>query len=450
MVTATQNIAAAWQTRAQWLARWTMYTLVNRTDMWGRYLPESKRTPATPEARARIARLGPSKAKRGQVVMDEALLTRHFNGKDPGHILGLHSVGADNTSRWLAVDLHQHPEMSPDTNRNAAMRWYEGLVQLGFSPLLIDSNGQGGYHLLIVFDQPVPAARVAAFAQSLVLESAALGLPHQPQTFPDDRAAIAGHVAGNWWRLPGRHPVSGHWSRVWGGRRWLEGADAVEMLLRTHGDPVRLLRDGIGTPVAGTPSVGPESIGSSAFGAVAASAPQTSAAPSRGNGNGNTGTHGAMAVTVSSSPFGGIAIATRSAERERALACLQILSPTRATAYHEWLRVGMALHAVDSGREMLGAWDEWSHQTPHYANGLCQQHWDTFNGDTDQKASLQDLTDWAREDAATRASEFAGPNSADGANLAGGLQDPDLQAVVIAWPTLPPALKSVVLGMIRG
>ncbi len=64
----------------------------------------------------------------------------------------------------------------------------------------------------------------------------------------------------------------------------------------------------------------------------------------------------------------------------RALQCLEMLDPTLADDYAEWLKVGMILHAVDPGPTMLAAWNAWSRRSAKYNEGACAAKWATFGG----------------------------------------------------------------------
>ena len=41
--------------------------------------------------------------------------------------------------------------MAPDINFKAALAWRRRAISLGFRPLLVDSNGNGGYRVFILF-----------------------------------------------------------------------------------------------------------------------------------------------------------------------------------------------------------------------------------------------------------------------------------------------------------
>jgi hypothetical protein len=230
-----------WQSRAPNLARWALRTLVNRTDVWGAYWHLRLREPGKPSIYT-----APAVKDRGKPFLAEETIVRHFRGHDHGHLIGLHSASPENTSRWGAVDVDWHGDGSPDAavNRRAAIAWFDKLRQLGFHPLLTDSNGKGGYHQLGLFSEPVPTARVYAFLRWLVSDYRRHGLSAAPEVFPKQPAIAPGRY-GNWLRLPGRHHTRDHWSRVWDGRAWLESQGAAECILGLSGSSPALIPPGV-------------------------------------------------------------------------------------------------------------------------------------------------------------------------------------------------------------
>jgi hypothetical protein len=72
----------------------------------------------------------------------------------------------------LDIDWHGETSTAPDVNLAAAMAWHTVLVNRGFKPLLTDSNGAGGFHLLTIFAEPVPTPRVFHFLKALVTDLA--------------------------------------------------------------------------------------------------------------------------------------------------------------------------------------------------------------------------------------------------------------------------------------
>src|SRR5262245_39515668 len=225
--------------------------LVNRTDVWGAYWPLDRRDRGS-------SWTAPAKRKRGRALLTQDVLARHFCGRDVGHVVGLHSTSPDNMSRWGGIDLDAHDggKADPAANLAAALAWYDRLVQLGFDPLLTDSNGKGGYHLLGPFAEAVPTARVFAFLKWLVRDHREHGLMAPPEIFPK-QATIKPGGFGNWLRLPGRHHTRDHWSRAWDGRRWLDGMAAVELLLALTGAPPAVIPADVEMAAAPTAGVSP-------------------------------------------------------------------------------------------------------------------------------------------------------------------------------------------------
>jgi hypothetical protein len=242
--TGQRGEATAWAARAGELSLWADRLLVNRRDAWGTYTPPGRRGSGYTRRDGTAATVPDSYTAKGALAPD--LIARHFRGRRAEHVIGLHTTCADNLSRWGALDIDQHGDLSPDpaVNQAAALAWYDRLRGLGFTPLLTDSNGRGGYHLRVVICEAVPTARVYGLMRWLVKDYADHGLGAPPETFPKQPQIEPGRF-GNWLRLPGRHHTREHWSRVWDGSDWLAGVEAVNFLLATvAGDPPTLIPAG--------------------------------------------------------------------------------------------------------------------------------------------------------------------------------------------------------------
>ncbi len=196
-----ERISDEWRDRSAELAAWTMRCLVNRTDVWGRYVAKKYR-----EKSANHAVTAPFRDERGKVFLNESSLEKHYRTQLVSGVLGLHSTSSDLSSRWLAidVDLHDEDELSVTAEGNfvAARHWHRVLSEQGFDPLLMDSNGRGGFHLLVVFAAPMCTHSVHRFGQSLINDYALRGLDDPPELFP---GKPQWHHYGDWLRLPGRH-----------------------------------------------------------------------------------------------------------------------------------------------------------------------------------------------------------------------------------------------------
>jgi len=247
MASAHEIIGEEWRERATELADWASARLLNRKDVWGQY---SVPTPSEQRKTGRSykAMTLPAKAQRGgdKVTLDK--LTRHFASRRlrKPQLIGLHAKSKQTTSRWFGLDIDCHDSDAPDApdlarrNLNACVSWYRGLQDMGYDPMLFDSNGAGGFHLWVLFAEPAPTEHVFAFAQSIVSDWQSLHLEKLPETFPK---AVKDESLGSWFRLPGLHHTRDHYSAVWAGddgldEPWLTGHAAIDAMLNNVPGPV--------------------------------------------------------------------------------------------------------------------------------------------------------------------------------------------------------------------
>lgn len=225
-----EDEASAWKNASHDLAEWAAKVLMNRSDAYGRY--------ARPEPGDR-ARVWTERS-----TLSQARLVEHFRGEG---LLGLHTTSTANTSRFGVFDFDNHGTQDASTgsladdNLRAASALVSHLQELGLHPILEDSDGQGGFHVWLIFSQPVPTPQLHSFlarAAAILRRSHSVGV----EIFPA-QPAISGPGLGNWVRLPGRHHTRPHWSRVRGPEGWLAGGDAVERFLAAEGDDPALLSD---------------------------------------------------------------------------------------------------------------------------------------------------------------------------------------------------------------
>ncbi len=242
------QMRSEWRDRAPELAAWILKYLVNRTDVWGRYLPKRNRKASTEKQGGfhGNAITAPFRDERGKVFLGASSLEKHFKAVDGG-VLGIHSASSDGSSRWFAIDIDLHDDedlsITREGNFVAVREWYSALQQLGLDPLLFDSNGRGGFHLWVVFAQPMNSRSARAFADQLVQDYQRRGLDQVPDLFP---GKMGSNHLGNWLRLPGRHHTHPHYTRVyndqaWDDRTWLEGHDAIDRILATRPASLELL-----------------------------------------------------------------------------------------------------------------------------------------------------------------------------------------------------------------
>lgn len=239
-------IRSEWRAAASPLADWAMEHLVNRKDVWGQYSSLTAKEKLNSKKSYKALTL-PQKSKRGTDMVSLDKLTRHFKSTSVKHLIGLHSAHPNNTSKWLALDIDLHEpdavDAEDEARRNfaAAIAWWEELQGVGYDPLLLDSNGAGGFHILVLFDKPAPLADVHALGQRLLASWKEKNVDGPPEQFPKS-AELAGDKLGAWLRVFGMHHTHAHFTKVWSGdawldEPWLEGSAAIETILATCPGP---------------------------------------------------------------------------------------------------------------------------------------------------------------------------------------------------------------------
>jgi hypothetical protein len=76
---------------------------------------------------------------------------------------------------------------------------------------------------------------------------------------------------------------------------------------------------------------------------------------------------------------------------DKALQFLDHIHEDIADDYHEWIKVGMALHWCDSSARMLERWKEWSSSSPKYSERECEYKWDSFKRESGQLCTIKFL-----------------------------------------------------------
>ena len=230
-------IAQEWARYAPQLAEWTMEHLVNRRDVWSQYIIKNGEVSVV---------MLPIKERRkiGAEMITMRKLVRHYSGRAIPHLIGLHSISDHNTCKWFAVDIDLHDELIANAdevvqaNTGAVFEWAQRLRDQGFDPILMDSNGVGGFHLWVVFDKEYSLKDTYDFADQLRSDWEELGLPRRPEIFPPKREVKPDDLPYGL-RLPGRHHYRPHYTRIYNfdaveGNEWLEGGEAIEAILATR------------------------------------------------------------------------------------------------------------------------------------------------------------------------------------------------------------------------
>lgn len=215
IVCETQNNNDAFRRNADKLVKWIEDRLVNRGDVWGAY----GRNGGTFTA--------PAIERRGKERLNRNRLVNHCAGRES---IGLHAIGTDNLARWNAFDVDAHnAEASPEANWAMALRIVEAFNAAGLEAIIEDSNGKGGFHVWVLFRDPIPSEVAYRLARYISKAAQATGI----ECFPKQPEVTTAKPFGNWLRVPGKHPRREHWSRIYdqSNERWLCGEDAVLALL---------------------------------------------------------------------------------------------------------------------------------------------------------------------------------------------------------------------------
>lgn len=230
-------IAEEWIRYAPELAEWAMKRLVNRRDVWSQYTIKNDRVGVV---------MLPIKERRklGTDMVTITKLERHFAGKAPNHLIGLFSISDHSTCKWFAVDIDLHDESVAnadeivEANRAALFAWANKLRAQGMDPMVMDSNGVGGYHLWVLLDKEYPLADTYDFADALRSDWQDFGLERKPEIFPPKRVVGPDDLPYTL-RLPGRHHSRPHYTRIYNFEftdetEWLDGGEAIEAMLATR------------------------------------------------------------------------------------------------------------------------------------------------------------------------------------------------------------------------
>jgi hypothetical protein len=339
--------AEAWSRRAEELARWAEDRLVARHDVYGSHYDDDA---------GKVARATAKGLTREHLVA-------HFAATETSDVIGLHVSRADETCRWLAVDVDRHdPSVSPDATRAFALLVEMRARDLGLAPLLVDSSANGGHHVFVLLDRFRPQADAHRLARWLARDRERFGR-FSVDLFPRGPRLTAKRC-GHWLRLPGRHHKRPFWSRVYDPRRneWLEDEDAVAVVLAA--------RPSGADPAALVPTDFEEEA------RTGASRPAHTPRPFAGTGR------------------------DCDAGRDVRLAreALAYLGDNYYDEYDPWLRVGMALHGL--GDEGLELWSDLSAQSGKFDEAAIRAKWASFGDRAGRPGAigLGSLFFWARQE----------------------------------------------------
>ena len=259
------------------------------------------------------------------------------------------------------------------------LAWYDRAKSLGFHPLCVDSNGNGGFRVFIIFNAAIPSELAFHFIRWLQRDWQEFRFATMPEAFPKqerlgliDKTGEHWAGCGNWVRMFGRHHKRDHYTRFWDGTRWIAGEDAIKFLLEHKGDDPALIPAEVHDLVKTANE-------QRAAKALAKSARQGKQPHSVGEPH----------EYVVTDPTRDAALAAE------ALGYIRHMAEDYGDRDNPgWLQVGMSLHCL--GSIGLDLWDQWSQTCPEkHEPGVCDYKWETF--DDDGGITLGSLFYWAKE-----------------------------------------------------
>jgi putative DNA primase/helicase len=129
-----------WRRHAEALADWTLARVVVRRDVYGTYYEAG----------------GQFQQMTAHAPLTRDVLIRHYRGEVT---IGAHLISPENLCTSVAADIDAHNDSAnPERNWRCALTTAEHLAGYGLRPLVLDSNGRGGYHGRAFFKKPIAAA----------------------------------------------------------------------------------------------------------------------------------------------------------------------------------------------------------------------------------------------------------------------------------------------------
>ena len=177
-------------------------------------------------------------------------IIKHVEGVQPLclYALGQPGTAHEGKSKWLAWDLDNHEGDGETSLRNTDYALYLTDVLrsgLGLDPMVESSDGRGGYHVWVLFDDLLPSAVAHRLAQWVIEVKCDWRqfLKQPPESFPKQAFLTATRRYGSSVRVPGRHPTRNTWSAVLArdGDRWITWPDAIDEIISYTGDPADLI-----------------------------------------------------------------------------------------------------------------------------------------------------------------------------------------------------------------
>ncbi len=204
--------AAAYRRNAERLAEWAWERMVNRTDRYVYYSEERMRT--TKSARLDLGRV-----------------LQHFRASKRSDLISLPSNSEcgrrHSTAKWSCFDVDCHGGDDPAKSSVTAHSIKEAIEMMGMNPLMLSSNGAGGFHIYILYNRPI-AVHFAWGVCRIVLNQAQTACEFAPH---NGRCDID-NIQSKPMRLFGKHHTRDHYAEVVEHDKILSGGHAIQAILQ--------------------------------------------------------------------------------------------------------------------------------------------------------------------------------------------------------------------------
>src|SRR5262249_33058853 len=138
------STAQAWCNHANKLAQWVLDNLVVRRDAWGFYKPDNS---------TRTYHYGNQ--------LNKVMIMKHYLYPNTCKPLGFHFVTPGDEAKGIGIDIDNHddtltPEQLEAVKANNFKIAYDigrEILSHGLVPIIEASNGKGGYHIRVIFDE---------------------------------------------------------------------------------------------------------------------------------------------------------------------------------------------------------------------------------------------------------------------------------------------------------
>ena len=148
---------AVWIRHAPALADWVLARLKVRSDAHGAY---------------RIKADGRREAYVERSDLDRARLIAHFTASDANALVGVHPASPADTARFTVVDVDAHgPDADAEKNLAYAIHAHDKARDAGLDCRLMQSDGAGGHHLILVYKEEVPVRDAWRLGKWLVADA---------------------------------------------------------------------------------------------------------------------------------------------------------------------------------------------------------------------------------------------------------------------------------------